>query len=269
MARLKGPILFTGSLGNIRSFYDSKRRRYIIATKGGASKQLILSSPVFARTRENMSEFGACGKIASQLRRSLLPLSHLFWGTYFGEIVKMAKEIQLHDEINPKGVRSIEPSKVRKSYLINLEFNKRHSFTSVLYYPPDITLSEDKKTVTLDIPGFRPDRNLRWKGRVDSYRMALVIAQLPDWAYSELALDYVPVIRELEQQTVTIYTPWMPNDTEPVDIHLEASFAEPALQQPGTTVVVAMGIETSSQFLKPTDTYVSHMGTMKIVECFV
>lgn len=269
MARLKGPILFTGSLGNIRSYYDSKRRRYIIATKGGASKEIIKSSPKFARTRENMSEFGACGRFSSQLRRSLLPLSHLFWGNYFGEIVKTVKEIQTHDEEHPKGLRSIEPSKVRTSYLTNLEFNRKHNFTGVLYYQPDIKLSEDKKTVTLSIPNFRSDRNLRWKGRFDSYRMALVIAQLPDWAYSELQLDYAPVIRDMEQLTVTTYTPWMPNDTEAVDILLEASFAEPALQQPGTTVMVAMGIETSCQALKPDDTYRSAMGTMRIVECFV
>lgn len=269
MARLKGPILFSGSLGNVRSFYNSKLKRYILATKGGASKKTIETSPVFARTRENMSEFGACGRISSQLRKSLLSISHLFWGNYFGEIVKAAKVIQTHDEANPKGRRSIEPSKVRSYYLTNLEFNKKHPFHSVLHSINEVTFSEDKKTVTFAIQRFIPYRHIRWSGRFDSYRIALVIAQLPDYYYSDSEADYVPVKRDLEQLSMTTYTPWMPNDTDSVDILLEASFAEPALQQPGTTVLVAIGIETSSRYLNPTDTYTSTQGTMKIVECFV
>ena len=92
MARLKGPILFTGGLGNIRSIYNKKLKRYILSTKGGASKELIKNSPAFVRTRENMSEFTACGKWASQVRKGLLSISHLFFGYYFSEIVKLANK---------------------------------------------------------------------------------------------------------------------------------------------------------------------------------
>ena len=268
MARLKGPILFTGSLGNIRSIYNKKLKRYDLSTKGRASKELIKNSPTFARTRENMSEFTACGKWASQVRKSLLSISHLFFGYYFSEIVKLAKQIQLRDESHPKGSRSIESSKI-PVLLTTLNFNRSHSFDSVLSDSPEITLSEDKMKVTLTLTEFKSKLRIHWPNRFDSYRIALVIAQLSDFVYSEIEAAFIPVIPDLEQLSVITNSEWLPNNSDPRDILLDALFPEPALQQPGTTVIVAMAIEISSILLKPTDSYTSQQGTLKIVECFI
>jgi len=268
MAYLKGPFLFTGSLGNIKSVYNKKLKRYILSTKGGASRELIENSPAFARTRENMNEFKACGKWASQIRKALLSINHLNWANYFSGIVKLGKEIQLHDEGHPRGFRSIESSKT--PFLIpNLNFNRNNPFNSVLSAYPAISISEDKKTITLSFPEFNSRKHLHWPNRFNSYRIALVIAQLPDIVYNEAESDYVPTIRDLEQLSVTVYTEWLQNTIEPTDICLQASFVNPALQQPGTTVIVAVGIEVSAGLLKPTDSYTSPQGTMQIVECFV
>jgi hypothetical protein len=59
------------------------------------------------------------------------------------------------------------------------------------------------------------------------------------------------------------------NNTIVEDIVLQASFAEPALQIPGSTVVVAMEIEISSLTPASNGNDSSYFGTMKIVECFV
>jgi hypothetical protein len=268
MARLKGPILFTGSLGNIRSIYNKKLKRYVLSTKGGASKDLIKNSPTFARTRENMSEFAACGKWSSLLRKALLSISHLFFGFYFSEIVKLAKQIQLRDESHAKGSRSLESSKIPE-LLTTLNFNRSHSFNSVISDFPAIAFSEDKRKVTLTLSSFKSSLCIHWPVRFDSYRIALVIAQLPDFVYNEEEAAFIPVIPDLEQLSVITYSEWLPNNSEPRDIFLDALFPEPALQQPGTTVIVAMAIEISSSLLKPTDSYTSNEGTMKIVACFV
>jgi hypothetical protein len=39
MGELKGPILFTGSIGNIRAYYDRALKRYVLSNKGGAKVQ--------------------------------------------------------------------------------------------------------------------------------------------------------------------------------------------------------------------------------------
>lgn len=268
MAQLKGPILFTGSVGNIRSYYDRRLKRYIVSTKGGASKELINNNPTFARTRENMNEFKACGKWASQVRKSLLSIEHLHQGTYFAQIVAMGKRIQKYDEVNAKGFRSLESSKI-PMLLTMLDFNKVHPFDRVLSNRFEILFSDDKKTVTLKLPGFKSYSRLNWPRRFDYFRISLVIAQLPDFIWDEKDHNYLPVINDAERLSVSTFSDWHANNAEPEDICLAASFAKPALQQPGTTVIVALGIEVASYPSNLSNNNLPGIGTMKIVECFV
>ncbi|NWJ49442.1 MAG: hypothetical protein HXX14_01125 [Bacteroidetes bacterium] len=268
MAQLKGPLLFTGSIGNIRSYYDRRLKRYVVSTKGGASKELINNNPTFARTRENMNEFKACGKWASQVRKSLLAIEHLHQGTYFAQIVAMGKRIQKYDEVNAKGFRSLESSKI-PVLLTLLNFNKIHPFDRVLSSRYEIGLSDDKKTVTLRLPEFKSYSRLNWPKRFDYYRISLVIAQLPDFVWNEKDQNYQPTINNAERLSVSAFSDWHANNAEPEEICLTASFAEPALQQPGTTVIVALGIEVSAYPTGPNGNNFPGIGTMKIVQCFV
>jgi hypothetical protein len=268
MARLKGPIQFTGSVGNIKSVYNKKLKRYILSTKGGPSAALIKKSPAFARTRENMNEFKACGQWSSQLRKSLLSIAHLHDGNYFSEIVALAKSIQKHDDQHLKGFRSIESSKASRQ-LTQINFNSLHPFNHVLSHPLEIHFSEDKKTVTLNLSGFKSYSRLNWPTRYQSYRIALVIAQLPDWVWNDETGSYGPVMMDLEQLTVTTFSEWRPCSDDPEDLFLSASFAQSALQHPNTTVIVALGIEVSSYPTNQANFNPSGFGTMKIVECYV
>jgi hypothetical protein len=152
MAQLTGPIQFTGSIGNIRSYYNKKLKRNILSTKGGASRDDILNNPEFARTRENMNEFKACGMWSSLTRKALYGISNLYEGNYFSEIIKLGKEIQLHDEGHPRGYRSIGSSKT-SALLTTLVFNSDYSFDRILSVKTQVSLSDDKKTVTLSLPG--------------------------------------------------------------------------------------------------------------------
>lgn len=268
MAELKGPILFTGSIGNIRAYYSKTLKRYIVSTKGGASKELINNNPTFARTRENMNEFTVCGKWASQVRKSLLSIEHLHQGYYFSEIVAMGKMIQKHDDQHLRGVRSIESSKASRM-LTNLNFNRQHPFDQVFSHQYDISFSDDKKTVTLKLEQFKSFSRINWPTRFSSFRIALVIAQLPDFEWNEQGKCYQPVIAGLERRSESAFSEWRLCSTDLEDIILSASFAQPALQQPGTTVVVAMGVEVSSFPVNAASVNPSGPGTMKIVECFV
>jgi hypothetical protein len=268
MAHLKGTILFTGSIGNIRSYYSKQLKRYILATKGGASKEVIKNNPVFARTRENMNEFKACGLWASQLKKSLFAISNLHQGYYFSEIVALAKSIQKHDENHPRGFRSIVSSLDAK-LLTFINFNRIYPFDRVLTQGFEVLFSDDKRTVTLKMLGFKSFSRLNWPVSYQSYRVALVIAQLPDFVWTEQEKNYQPVYKDMDLLSVSAFSEWLPCSTDPVDIILSASFAHPALQQPGTTVIVAMGIEVLSAPTIGSTLNPSGIGTMKIVECYV
>ena len=131
MAEITGPFRFKGSLGNLRCYWNSAAKKWVVAGKGGANKDLIYNSPVFARTRENMSEFTACGLWCKQIRMGLMDIDHLNAGYYMSEIVKLSKVIQKMDQISERGHRSIESFKY-KSLLTDINFNEQHPFKQVV-----------------------------------------------------------------------------------------------------------------------------------------
>ena len=268
MAEQKGPFFFTGSIGNIRAYYNKTLKRYILSLKGGSTKELIENNPKFARQLENMSEFKACAIWASQLRKALVSVSQLHQGYYFSEIVAMGKSILKHDDDHVRGKRYLESSKDAR-LLTTLNFNRFHPFDQVLTHPYDILFSEDKKTVTLKLLGFKSFSSINWPSRVDSYRIALVIAQLPDIVWGDTENRYLPLTPNMERLSVSTFSEWHPSSTNLEDIILTASFSQPALQQPGTTVVVAVGIEISTSNGSSFPDSLSGYGTMRIVECFV
>ena len=267
MGKLKGPILFTGSVGGIRCYYDKALKRWIISTKGGQSKELIMKNPAFALQRENMNEFKVCSKWASQLQISLINLSHLHKGYYFPKIVKLGKTINKHDTINEHGLRSLESSKAPR-LLLDINFNTYHPFNEVLTLPSAVMFSEDKKTVTLKLLGLISKYHIKWFESYASFRITMVIAQVSDYVWNKKGRMYKPVIENAVMRSETAYSKWLKSGTDPQDVILEASFEEPAFQIPGTTVIVAMGIEFSKTKVAP-DADTTGEGTMKIVECFV
>ena len=268
MGELKGPILFTGSLGGIRVYYDKSLKKFIVSTKGGSKKKIIENNPNMARQRENMSEFKACTKWTSQLRKSLDSIGHLNAGHYFSCQVAMAKLIQNQDDVGLKGHRFVESSKYPQ-LVKSLNFNALHPFNQVFAQQYEVLFSSDKRTVTLRLVGFRGFSRINWPTRYEVYRIALVIAQQPDWIWDEKNELYTPAVAKLESLSVTTFSDWRPRNTEPEDIILNASFAQPALQKPGTTVVVALGVEVSAYQLDSSMANATGVGTMKIVECYV
>lgn len=267
MAHLTGPLQFSGSIGNLRSYYDKRLKRYILSSKGGASRDLILNNPGFARTRENMNDFSACSMWASLLRKALADIAGLYRGNYFSNMVKYGKNIQKFDTVNVKGKRSVESSKA--SHLLKLiNFNEDQPFNMAYCYPFEVAFSEDKRHVTLRILGFQSYGQLHWNAVFQSYRFSMVILQLADMVWNEAERKYLPTVMGLDRLSVTTVTDWHNRSTDKIDLTLEASFAEPALQQPGTTVVVALGIEVS-QSLTTNAHFSVFDGTMQIVACFV
>ena len=69
MAKYKSLFNVEGTLGEV-TFYKNKDG-YYIRNKGVVSKNRILNDPAFARTRENLSEFGNTAKTGKQIRQAI------------------------------------------------------------------------------------------------------------------------------------------------------------------------------------------------------
>ena len=71
MAYQAGPLRFKGKLGGL-SFYHNKQYGYLVRQKGGPSKDQVVNSDHFVRTRENASEFSLAATAGKLIRQAVM-----------------------------------------------------------------------------------------------------------------------------------------------------------------------------------------------------
>jgi hypothetical protein len=267
MAEITGPFRFKGSLGNLRCYWNSAAKKWVVAGKGGANINLIYNSPVFARTRENMSEFTACGLWGKQIRMGLFDLDHLNAGYYMGGIVKLAKVIQLLDHTTEiRGHRNIESSKF-KSLLTDINFNEQYPFKQIVMRRPEVISDDERMSFIVNLPQFYPIHELVWRKPYSFFRFSLAIAQLSDYMWDDRNRLFMPAHPDLDAKRVTVYGDWLIKSAETVDISLTASFADNAFPAEDVTVMVALGIEFASKLSNNSVSWAKGDGTMALIAC--
>jgi hypothetical protein len=267
MANNNDPSDPNGSSGDMRSYYDPSLRKYIRSRKGGPSGGQFWSNPKYKVAQENTNEFGGRSKWASLLKMSLSDISHLMHVRCFNKIMGGGQLIQEKEVDGVHGFRSI--SVINNPMALEMiDFNHFNPFPGVFRANYETTLSEDKSTVTLEIPGFIPSRDARWEENYSAVRIYLVIAQISDVVWDGVNKKYLPLIPDLELRSKCTVSEWMVKNFLPVDVSLKASFEEPALSSPGSAVVVALGVEFSTSVFNG-QPYVSRgSGSAAIVGCF-
>jgi hypothetical protein len=267
MATIKGPLDITGSFGDIRIYYDPATGKKIVSTKGGPTKEQINNDPNCKRTKECANEFGGRSKWASLLKQSLSDIGHLMFVRCFGQIMTAGNLIQQQDEESEQGYHGVVVNK-EPDVLFGIDFNERHPFRKVIRQGYETTLSPDKTTVTLNYPGFIASKDARWVAKYFAVRIYLVIAQISDMAWNAVTKRYEPVVADLELLSRCTVSEWMVRNSVPIDIQLEASFEQPAFSSPGTTLIVAMGVEFSTSAIKGQPYPIPGSGSIAIVQHF-
>ena len=108
MARLKGLLSYRGSFKNVRHYHNLHNPATYAGEKGGANRDLIMNNSSFVRTRETMNEFGGVAVAVKSIRNGLQFLQPGQTDQYFtGRLIQLVKEINLRDEMDPRGQRSI------------------------------------------------------------------------------------------------------------------------------------------------------------------
>ena len=93
MATFKGPIRFDGSLGDLRSYWDSDLKEQILSQNRGRNAKTY-NNP---RVKELNREFKALNIWTKILRMGSDDLAYLKKGRQNGKLVKIAKRIQKMD----------------------------------------------------------------------------------------------------------------------------------------------------------------------------
>jgi len=267
MSTIKGPFDFTGSFGNLRCYDDPGTGKRILAKKGGYTKKQFDTLESLEQNRENANEFGGCSVWASLLYDSLSSLRHLMHSRCFNKITSAGKLILRQDEAGVHGFRKLEVSKDLQA-IIQINFNERNPFRSVIRDLCDINFLADKKTATLSIPGFVTARDAWWTTKYLAVRIYLVITQTADMAWNAENKKWEPVVSDLELLSRKVTSEWMYNNSIPHDVNLSVSLDEPAFSSPGTAVVVAMGVEFALTSIDGQPVVLPHNGSMAIVRCY-
>jgi hypothetical protein len=267
MGRIKGPIQFEGSLGNIRSYWDSDAKQQTVSTKRQGYPKAFKNRKSAARQKELNLEFKGVNIWTKLLRRGNDDLSYLKKGRLNGKLVSIGKGIQLMNSLDKRGHKRIESSKFNFP-LIGFCMNNEYPFQNVCHAEPEISITDNRREVTVRLTNFISGVKLRWPERIMHYRVYLNIFELPDVEWDPEHRRYWPVYPSTALGNKTTVSEWRSIITTPIDFELPAAFDAKYVSKEKAVVVVTMGFEFASGIQYDTPYVVKDHGTCAIVGCF-
>jgi hypothetical protein len=264
MAILTGAIKYRGSFKSIRNYVTLHDPNVYAGEKGGANRDQIMNNPVFARTRENMNEFGGVGVAVQAIRNGLLNLLPEQTDKLFtSRLMKMVKEVNRRDYEGIRGKRAISFS-AHQPMLTTLVFNKLHKISSLLANQFVYLHPLTRATATLSLTDFTIKPVLVPAGATH-FRVQNHISIISDYAYGDTNRRY-ETISPLNTISAFVYSEYTPVGTALTD-ELVAAFPVGTLPSESDTVIQCVGVEFYQ--LNGTTNYSQIMGgSMLVVDAF-
>ena len=252
---------YSKSLGNYSMYKMRGVDKIIFRSKGGASKEKILTAPEFEKVRMNNSEFGGCGKSSGKILHAMHGIKHLADYSVSGALTSIAKEIQKLDGINPIGQRSILLSEFR-SVLSGFNLNRQHVYDSVIKHSPHVEFSRNELKASLHFPELYPKINLANPWQLEYYRFIIMFGIIPDMVYTSSGYQQA---NELVNYTPVEYiSDWFATDIVLRERTIELQMDRLAFIDSSASLVVSIGVEFGRNvygFLRP----VKYSGSGKIL----
>lgn len=168
MAKQSGILPIEGTMGNI-TFFKTKDG-FKVRQKGGVSASRILTDPAFARTRENMAEFGRAGKASKTLRRILSGIIH---GSTDGKMVsrltQKMMEVVKSDLTSSRGLRNVIDGEAE--LLSGFDCNLQAPLSTNLKESIGTSIERATGVVIASIPALVPRKALAIPGGATHYRI--------------------------------------------------------------------------------------------------
>ncbi|MEN5378894.1 hypothetical protein [Sphingobacterium kitahiroshimense] len=222
MARVESLIKLNGTIGDL-SFYKSKSVGYQARMKTGVSGDRIANDPVFARTRENGSEFGRAQQEGKKLRDLLRDVLFENADNKFSSRLasRMLKVIQM-DPVSVRGERVLVPQNM---VLLNgLECNQRASLKNITLKPLSVSFDNFSGEGFLTCEQLIPNLHIAKLSGATHVQYTLVLQE-----FSGDETDQRPVI----QRSAYI----MLGEMQPMDLDIAATI----VHDPDKSVMVLVG----------------------------
>ncbi len=247
MAKQTGLLRYSGTMGGVRHFKIKGQQGDFAGLVGGPSGEQVKSAPEFARTRENMNEFGGSAAAAKSVRIGLAQLMRQMSDPQLtGRLTGIMKKINKEDQSEARGYRAILISQQRQ-YLKDLPFNRNISFDSIFGTPYTVS-NPARFQATLDIADFNPLNLIAAPNGATHYRMINAISVVSDFAFDAQSKSYLPTSPLLNEISAVEYSPYQSLDQSSGNsISLVATLPGTPSLTMDVSVLVSVGIEFYQQ----------------------
>ncbi|HJW17075.1 MAG TPA: hypothetical protein VJ499_08140 [Flavisolibacter sp.] len=262
MAKLKGPLAFTGKLQGFSAYTRIGTEGVILRQSTGPSKHDIETKPSFANTRRNNKEFGGRSTASKLIRDGHHPLKPVSDLTDLARLNALLKPIQEMDTQSEYGKRSVALS-LNRQLLEGFPLNEKHPFESVVRNPVDIDLSREELKAIVTLPALLSSVNFYPPTRHPFFRVIATLSIVPDLVYNEK--KYRPLENYDSFRPEAVMTAWMAvtAGSESISMELQMPVAPPDDQ---FSLVLAIGIEMGTAQSTALIKGVKYAGTGKIAK---
>lgn len=243
MAKQKGHIKYVGTLGEVRHFKIKGNDGYYAGLKGGPTAEQVKTAPGFIRTRENMSEFGACANAGKSVRVGLSSLmKQMADNQLTGRLTAIMKKINIEDGSEARGQRAVLVSQ-QPQYLKGMDFNRNISFNGVFSAPYTLTANADRNESVLIIPPFNPANFISVPSGATHFRIINALSVISDFVFNPSTGAYEPADSELNEISNIVYSDYTAVDEETQQIELTAVLPNAPTMSTDVTAIGSIGIE--------------------------
>ena len=247
MAKQKGHIKYVGTLGEVRHFKIKGNEGYFAGLIGGPTAEQVKTAPGFIRTRENMSEFGACANAGKSVRIGLASLMKQMSDSQLtGRLTAIMKKINIEDGSEARGQRAILVSQ-QPQYLQVLDFNRNISFNGVFSAPFTLTANVGRNESVLSVDAFNPLNFLNIPSGATHFRIINALSVVSDTVFNAATGSYEPAEPELNETSNISYSDYTPVDVITPLLEVEAILPGAPTMTTNVAVLGCIGIEFYQQ----------------------
>jgi hypothetical protein len=260
MARLVGPLAFTGKLDGISAQKRKGSKGIIIKPRYGPSSHDIDTKPAYANTKRENKEFGGRSTTAKWIKQGYFPLHSISDPDNLGNLNAILKYIQEMDTESAYGKRNVYLTR-GGMLLEGFQLNKEHPFESVLRSPVECSIIRSELKAMITLPVLLPGVNFHTPATLPFYRIVATLSVIPDMYFHEC--KYRP---KTDYQAICpgiVKTEWMAtqSEAEMMDLELTMSQLPPDDQ---FILVLTLGIEMGQAKSKLLIKAVKYAGCGKI-----
>jgi len=191
MAKNNSFIKLEGTLDGL-TFYEKDGENFV-KTKSTINKNRIQNDPAFARTRENMQEFGGAAKVGKAYREAFGSIVKLMGDTYIASRLAGAMKRINRNGAGLRGQRDFDIVG-NADLLVGFNFDEKTPLGAQFFAPYDKpTLNANRDVATWTVPDFNTDNFITKPEGATHCRLVLASGLLSNYQWESALASYEPV----------------------------------------------------------------------------